>query len=44
MIFVVFAAGINIFAYPFNWIYLGVSPVMNISVFLAGVRNLCGGE
>ncbi|MFQ6086121.1 MAG: hypothetical protein ACE5OY_07675, partial [Candidatus Bathyarchaeia archaeon] len=35
VIFVVLVAGINILAYPFNWIYLGVSPVMIISVYLA---------
>jgi hypothetical protein len=40
VIFVVLGAGINIVAYPFNWIYLGVSPVMIISVYLAGIRNL----
>jgi len=41
-IFVVLGAGINILAYPFNWIYLGVSPVMIISVYFAGIRNLRG--
>ena len=40
VIFVVLFAGINIFAYPFNWIYLGVSPVMIVSVYLAGIMNL----
>jgi hypothetical protein len=43
VIFVVIMAGINILAYPFNWIYLGVSPVMLISVYLAGRRNLYRG-
>jgi ubiquinone/menaquinone biosynthesis C-methylase UbiE len=42
VIFVVLAAGINIFAYPFNWIYLGVSPVMIMSVYLAGIRRSGG--
>jgi hypothetical protein len=41
VIFVVLIAGINIFAYPFNWIYLGVSPVMIISVYVAGIRSSC---
>lgn len=39
-VFVVIIAGVNILAYPFNWIYLGVSPVMIISVYLAGIRNI----
>jgi len=39
LIFVVLAARINILAYPFNWIYLGVSPVMVMSVYLAGIRG-----
>ncbi|MFQ5871359.1 MAG: hypothetical protein ACE5IB_04285 [Candidatus Geothermarchaeales archaeon] len=44
LIFVVLVAGINILAYPFDWIYLGVGPVMIMSVCLAGIRNLQGGE
>jgi hypothetical protein len=39
VIFVILIAGINIFTYPFNWIYLGVSPLMVISVYLAGMRR-----
>ncbi len=44
VIFVVLVAGINILVYPFNWIYLGVSPVMIMSVYLAGIRNLYGSK
>lgn len=44
IIFVVLVAGINILAYPFNWIYLGASPVMIISVYLAGIRDLYEGS
>jgi len=40
LVFVVHLAGINILAYPFNWIYLGVSPVMILSAYLAGIRNM----
>ncbi len=40
LVFVVLLAGIDILAYPFNWIYLGVSPVMILSVYLAGIRSM----
>ena len=39
IVFVVIISGINIFSYPFNWIYLGVSPVMILSVYLAGISE-----
>lgn len=44
IIFVVLVARINILAHPFNWIYLGVSPIMIMSVYLAGIKNLYGGK
>ncbi|MCS7386071.1 MAG: hypothetical protein NDF55_04970 [archaeon GB-1867-005] len=44
IVFVVIISGINILTYPFNWIYLGVSPVMIMSVYLAGIRSLYGGS
>lgn len=40
MVFVVIISRINILAYPFNWIYLGVSPIMVVSVYIAGIRTL----
>ena len=39
LIFVVLISGINILTYPFNLIYLGISPVMIFSVFIAGIRT-----
>jgi len=39
IIFVVLLAGINILEYPFNWIYLGITPFMIMSVFMAGKRS-----
>jgi len=40
LVFVVLLAGINILAYPFNWIYLGISSLMILSVYLAGIRSM----
>ena len=40
IVFVIIISNINILTYPFNWIYLSVSPVMVASVCLAGARIL----
>ncbi|MCD6369328.1 MAG: hypothetical protein J7L38_05995 [Thermoproteales archaeon] len=39
MVFVVIISRLNILVYPFNWIYLRVSPII-IFVRIAGARKL----